>query len=89
MLKEENYTRVHLTVPNTSGISSSELFFDPHMVVDMFLNNHPLLKAQFKFNGLWKPAAEEGFIQVIFHRVIKDWKALSKATLDAANQKQI
>ena len=55
MLKDKNYTKLELKVINTTQYAITDMMFDPHVLVNEFMEAHPKLKKEFRFNGLWKP----------------------------------
>ena len=59
---------IQIALDNTSGqFSIDHPMFDPHDLVQGYLDCHGKLKSQYRFNGLWKPSKQSEEIIIILH----------------------
>ena len=60
--------KIEYKLENTTEYALNDFFFDPHVVVNNFLQGHPRFAAKYSYQGLWKPDQDNESLVVIFHK---------------------
>ncbi len=72
-LLNNDLSKVQLKLENTSEWTVDNIMFDPHSVVDSWLQSYPLFNTHYRFNGLWKKdPADTNMLIILFHRKKKN-----------------